>query len=39
MKDKLNLRVLPRIEVFGLEEENGKMVAIQISPKIAESLY
>ena len=38
MKDQLNLRVLSEIRRGYLEEENGKMIAFQISLKI-ESLY
>ena len=38
MKDKLNLRVFTKNRLKYLDEENGKMVALQISPKI-ESLY
>ena len=37
MKDQLNLRVFTKNSLY-LEEENGKMVALQMSPKI-ESLY
>ena len=37
MKDKLYFRVFT-MNRSNLEEENGKMVALQISPKI-ESLY
>ena len=37
MKDQLNLRILTTIR-SNLEEENGTIVALQISPKI-ESLY
>ena len=37
MKDQLNLRVFITNSKY-LEEENGKMVALQMSPKI-ESLY
>ena len=37
MKEQLNLRVLTGNRSF-LEEENGKLVALQMSPKI-ESLY
>ena len=36
MKDRLNLRVLSKNKYF--EEENGKMIALQISPEM-ESLY
>ena len=38
MKDRLNLRVFTTRRSTDLEEENGKMVALQIAPKI-ESLY
>ena len=37
MKDQLNLRVFIANSKY-LEEENGKMVALQMSPKI-ESLH
>ena len=37
MKDQLNLRVFTTNSKY-LKEENGKMVALQMSPKI-ESLY
>ena len=37
MKEQLNLRFLTGNSGF-LEEENGKLVALQMSPKI-ESLY
>ena len=37
MKDKLNLRIFTTNRSI-LEEENGKMIALQMSPKI-ESLY
>ena len=38
MKDQLYFRVFTTSSKKYLEEENGKMVALQISPKI-ESLY
>ena len=38
MKDRLNLRVFTTRRSTDLEEENDKMVALQIAPKI-ESLY
>ena len=39
MKDRLNLRVLSKNRFLKyFEEENGKMIALQISPKIV-SLY
>ena len=38
MKDQLNLSVLIKNRSQYLEEENGKMVALQIPPKI-ESMY
>ena len=37
MKDQLNLRLKQEWQKY-LEEENGKMIPLQISPKI-ESLY
>ena len=38
MKERLNLRVFTKNRLKDLEEENDKMVALEISPKI-ESLY
>ena len=38
MKDRLNLRVLSKNRSTLFEKENGKMIALQISPTI-ESFY